>query len=134
MRKGLFGVSLVVAVFAVSMWSEPFDAQAPGAGGQPAARGGRDGGAGEQGGGRAGRAGRGGGGAAQAGPSKPTPRWPDGRVNLSQVPGVKGFWNVMTGSPIAPAGLPGNLTLDQVPFQEWSRALYEFRRQRGGLD
>ena len=26
MRKGLFGVSLVVAVFAVSMWSAPFDA------------------------------------------------------------------------------------------------------------
>lgn len=134
MRKGLFGVSLVVAVFAVSMWSAPFDAQAPAAGAQPGARGGRDGAAGDQGGGRAGRGGRGGRGAAPAGPSKPTPRWPDGRVNLSQVPGVKGFWNVMTGSPIAPAGLPGNLTLDQVPFQDWSRALYEYRRQRGGLD
>jgi hypothetical protein len=55
-------------------------------------------------------------------------------VNLSQVPGVKGFWNVMSGSLIAPAGLPGNLTLDQVPFQDWARALYDYRQRRGGLD
>ena len=51
MRKGLFGVSLVVALFAASMWSAPFDAQAPAAGAQPGARGGRDGAAGDQGGG-----------------------------------------------------------------------------------
>src|SRR5687767_3055875 len=91
---------------------------------------------GDQGGGRGARGGgrgaRGGGQPAAA--SKPTPRWPDGRVNLSQVPGVKGFWNVASGSPIGPGGLPGNLTLDQVPFQEWARALYEYRRTRGGLD
>jgi hypothetical protein len=133
MGNAWFGVSVVVGVLALSISSTPFDAQAPAASTQSGARGGRDGAAGDQGGARAGRAGRGRG-AAAAGPSKPTPRWPDGRVNLSQVPGVKGFWNVMTGSPIAPGGLPTNLTLDQVPFHDWARALYEYRRSRGGLD
>ena len=38
-------------------------------------------------------------GAQPAAPSKPTPHWPDGRVNLSQAPGIKGFWNVMGGNP-----------------------------------
>jgi len=132
MRNAWFGVSVAIGVLALSMTT--FEAQAPAAGAQPAARGGREGAAGDQGGARAGRAGRGGRGAAPAGPSKPTPRWPDGRVNLSQVPGVKGFWNVMTGSPIAPGGLSTNLTLDQIPFQDWARALYEYRRTRGGLD
>ena len=71
-----------------------------------------------------------------AAPSKPTPHWPDGRVNLSQAPGIKGFWNVAGGSPIGTGGtgLPTNLSLEQVPFQDWARALYEYRRSRGGLD
>jgi hypothetical protein len=134
MPNAWFGVSVAVGVVALSISSAPFEAQAPAPSTQSGARGGRDGAAGDQGGARAGRGGRGGRGAAPAGPSKPTPRWPDGRVNLSQVPGVKGFWNVMTGSPIAPGGLPTNLTLEQVPFQEWARALYDYRRSRGGLD
>jgi hypothetical protein len=50
------------------------------------------------------------------------------------VPGIKGFWNVATGSVIAPAGLPGNLTRDQIPFQDWARALFDYRQSRGGLD
>ena len=106
----------------VSVAQEP--ATAPTPAGQPAAgapaegRGAR----GARGGGRGARGGRG---AADATPSKPTPRWPDGRVNLSQAPGIKGFWNVASGSPIGPGGLPGNLTLDQVPFQDWARALYD---------
>src|SRR5687768_15220545 len=133
MRHAWSGVSVTVGVLALSLSSAPLDAQAPAAGSQPGARGGRDGAAGNQGGARAGRAGRGGRGAAPAGPSKPTPRWPDGRVNLSQVPGVKGFWNNMSGSPIG-GSLPGNLTLEQVPFQDWARALYEYRRTRGGLE
>ena len=40
----------------------------------------------------------------------------------------------MTGGLIAPAGLPGNPTLDQIPFQEWARALYAYRQSRNGLD
>src|SRR5438132_8351366 len=113
------------------------EAQVPANGAPAATQGGRgargaDGAAGDQGSGRAPRGGRRGGRAARE--SKPTPRWSDGRVNLSQVPGIKGFWNVGTGSPIGPAGLPGNLTIDQVPFQDWARALFDFRRSRGGLD
>src|SRR6185295_11028297 len=65
-----------------------------------------------------------------AAPSKPTPHWPDGRVNLSQAPGIKGFWNVAGGSPIGKggSGLPTNLTLEEVPFQDGARALYAYRQ------
>ena len=38
------------------------------------------------------------------------------------------------GSPIGSGGLPTNLTVDQIPFQDWARALYEYPRTRGGLD
>ena len=80
---------------------------------------------------------RGGRGAATpAAPSKPTPHWPDGRVNLSQTPDTKGFWNVMGGSPIGAggSGLPTNLSLAEVPFQDWARELYAYRQSRAGLD
>ncbi|HZJ29979.1 MAG TPA: hypothetical protein VFD21_00315 [Vicinamibacterales bacterium] len=135
MRNARFAGGIAAGVLVTAMWMQDFDAQTPATGAAPAARGQgtRGDGAGTQGGARGG-GGRRGRGAAPAGPSKPTPRWPDGRVNLSQAPGVKGFWNVMTGSLIAPGGLPDNLTLDQVPFQDWSRALYEYRQRRGGLD
>jgi hypothetical protein len=116
MQHRWFAVGVVVGVLALSS-SLPSDAQAPRGDGARGARGGR-----------------GGRGAQAATPSKPTPRWPDGRVNLSQAPGIKGFWNVMTGGLIAPAGLPGNPTLDQIPFQDWARALYAYRQSRGGLD
>lgn len=101
---------------------------------EPAARGGRAGQAEGRGGG-GGRGGRGGRGAA-AQPSAPTPRWADGRVNLDAAPGQKGFWNVMQGSVVGLNGsaLPTNLTLDEVPFQDWSRALYQYRQSRNGLD
>ena len=139
MRRSWLPIGVVAGVLLLS-WSLPFsEAQAPAGNGQPAAQGGRGarGGdpAGQEGGrgGRAGRGGRGGRGAAAATTSKPTPRGPDGRVNLGQVPGVKGFWNNASGSPIGGA-LPGNLTLDQVPFQDWARELYAYRRSRGGLD
>jgi hypothetical protein len=80
--------------------------------------------------------GRGGRGATPAPPSAPTPRWPDGRVNLDAAPGQKGFWNVGTGSVFGRTGrsLPTNLLLEEVPFQDWAKAQFEFRRTRGGLD
>ena len=83
-----------------------------------------------------GRGGRGGRAAQPAVPSAPTPLWPDGRVNLDAAPGSKGFWNVMTGSVFGRTGssLPTNLLLEEVPFQDWAKELYEFRRTRGGLD
>ena len=105
---------------------------AGGQAGQDGARGARGG----QAGGRGARGGRGGRGAQPTTPSKPTPHWPDGRVNLSQTPDTKGFWNVASGNPIGKggSGLPTNLELNEVPFQDWARALYDYRRSRGGLD
>jgi hypothetical protein len=103
------------------------------------ARGGGDAAGGARGetpaaGARGGRGGRGA--AANAAPSKPAPRWPDGRINLDAAPGEKGFWNVMTGAVFGRNGsaLPTNLLLDEIPFQDWARELYQFRQQRGGLD
>jgi hypothetical protein len=82
-------------------------------------------------------AGRGGRGAARpAPPSKPTPRLPDGRVNFGAPAGEKGFWNNGVGSPVGRNGssLPTNPLLEDVPFRPWAKALYEYRRLRGGLD
>src|SRR5215475_2786279 len=75
---------------------------------------------GQRGGGRGGR------GAQPKPPSAPTPHWSDGRVNLDAAPGQKGFCNVMQGNVFGRSGtaLPTNLTLDEVPFQDWARALY----------
>ncbi|HXH24900.1 MAG TPA: hypothetical protein VNI78_06600 [Vicinamibacterales bacterium] len=77
---------------------------------------------------------------AAAGPSKPVPRHPDGRVNLGPPPGEKGFWGG-GGSIVATAGRGGrggaaskNLTIDQIPFQPWARALYEVRLKVGDKD
>src|ERR1700688_5033703 len=75
--------------------------------------------------GRGARGARGGRGGQPAPPSAPTPHWSDGRVNLDATPGAKGFWNVMQGNVVGKGGssLPTNLTLDEVPFQDWARAL-----------
>lgn len=71
-------------------------------------------------------------------PSAPTPRWPDGRVNLGPVPGEKGLWEGNAGATLAtnpPGGLDNpnmylasNLKLADVPFQSWARAVYEYRQ------
>jgi hypothetical protein len=61
-----------------------------------------------------GRGGRG----APAGPSKPTPRWPDGHPMIGAVPGEKGIWGACCGS----------LSNAQTPYQPWAKALYDYRR------
>ena len=71
-------------------------------------------GQGQQGRGQGGRGGRG----QPAGPSKPTPRWPDGRPRLGSVPGEKAIWGACCG----------NLSNAQTPFQPWAKALFEYRR------
>jgi len=78
---------------------------------------------------RGGRGGRGGRGAVEKPPSAPTPRFANGTVNLGAAPGMKGFWNVFTGTLIGKTGnnLPTNLALDEVPFQPWAKALYQYR-------
>jgi hypothetical protein len=74
----------------------------------------------------------------QARPSVPTPRWPDGRVNLGTLPGEKGHWIRQGRAQLAsnpesiiaagPGGLSTNLTMDNVPFQPWARELYHYRQ------
>ena len=70
-------------------------------------------------------------------PSKPTPHWPDGHVNLGPAPGEKGVWEGNAGSTLATnergidnplMNLPTNLKVSEVPFQPWARALYEYRQ------
>jgi hypothetical protein len=82
----------------------------------------------------------------QAALAKPTPRWPNGRPRLSSLPGEKGVWQpngrpLMAepeGPPIIPgdnqgrgafAGppYPGKPKESEVPFQDWARALYNWR-------
>jgi hypothetical protein len=65
----------------------------------------------------------------------PTPYFPDGRVNLDGRAGEKGFWNVMRGAAFGTRspGLPTNLELDEIPFQDWARDLYEYRQTEGQL-
>jgi hypothetical protein len=70
-------------------------------------------------------------------PARPTPHWPDGRVNLGPLPGEKGDWEGNAGSTLATnlkgidnprMNLPTNLKIDEVPFQPWARALYDYRQ------
>ena len=72
-------------------------------------------------------------------PSRPAPRHPDGHVSLGPAPGEKGFWG--SGGSILAGGRGGrggaqssNLTVEQVPFQPWARALYEARLKVGDKD
>ncbi len=71
-------------------------------------------------------------------PARPTPRLPDGRVNLGPEPGQKGVWEGNAGSTLATnirrgidnplMNLPTNLKISEVPFQPWARALYDYRQ------
>ena len=83
--------------------------------------------------------GRGGGGGNAAKP-RPTPRWPDGTVNWGAPVGEKGLWNVAGGVFAIPDPAPGvkvdpddalagKPTLSQVPFQPWTRAIYDYRQE-----
>ncbi len=77
----------------------------------------------------------------QAAPALPTPRLPDGTVNLGRVPGEKGMWslpyitnfaNVAVGRPAAnpqrggggPRG--GAASEPWIPFQKWAASLYDY--------
>ncbi|HXI29448.1 MAG TPA: hypothetical protein VNG89_13510, partial [Vicinamibacterales bacterium] len=72
-------------------------------------------------------------------PAKPTPHWPDGRVNLGALPGEKGIWTPAgivqlslnpksVNRANANSHLPDNITLEAVPFQPWARALHASRQ------
>jgi hypothetical protein len=64
----------------------------------------------------------------------PTPRWPDGRVNLGSPPGQPGLWTGNGGRlAVNPNSYEPNATrnapihIDDVPIQEWAKALTNFR-------
>lgn len=59
-------------------------------------------------------------------PSEPTPRWPDGHVNLGSTPEKKGYWEVRPG-------LGGMPRAADVPFQPWAKALYQYRQSQKAL-
>jgi len=56
-------------------------------------------------------------------PTDPTPRWPDGHVNLGSTAEKKGYWEVRPG-------LGGGTRAADVPFQPWARAVYQYRTAR----
>ena len=115
--------SLVIAALSVFSLTLAVLAQAGQGGGQPAGAG-AGAAAPQQGGGGGGRQGGGGGGgrgggAAAAAPPAPAPRWPDGRIRLSAVPGEVGLWFGDFG---------GGRGTGEMPFQAWSRGVFEYRR------
>jgi hypothetical protein len=83
---------------------------------------------------RGGGAGRGGGRGNAAPPARPTPRWPDGTVNWGPPVGETGLWNVAGGTfaradgPVNPNDAP-KPTLSEIPFQPWTRAIYDYRQE-----
>ena len=72
-------------------------------------------------------------------PSRPTPHFADGRVNLGPAPGEHGVWNGNAGATFATnvnrgldnnlVNLPTNLKTTDVPFLPWARAVYNFRQE-----
>ena len=63
---------------------------------------------------------------------EPPPRLSDGTVALGSSPDAKGYWQVRPGAGGGsnPLNIPGpvNPRADDVPFQPWARAVYEFRQ------
>jgi len=59
-------------------------------------------------------------------PPEPTPRWPDGRINLGSTADKKGYWEVRPG-------LGGMPRAADIPMQPWARALSEYRGARPEL-
>lgn len=53
-------------------------------------------------------------------PVLPSPRWPDGRVNLGAAKDAKGYWELRPGFASRPTGT--------VPFQPWAKALFDYRQ------
>jgi len=60
-------------------------------------------------------------------PAEPAPRGADGHVILGSAPGKKGYWEVRPG-------LGGMPRPNNVPFQAWARAVYNYRQSTNGKD
>jgi hypothetical protein len=69
---------------------------------------------------------------------QPAPRWPDGRVNIATVPGQKGHWIRTRRELVVDADttntLPNDRKIEEIPFQPWAKALFEYRRSRDDRD
>jgi hypothetical protein len=72
-------------------------------------------------------------------PARPTPRWPDGTVNLGAPPGEKGNWDgggLLATNPknyeilLGRKGQTGRIHINDVPLQEWARALLDERHAK----
>ena len=75
-------------------------------------------------------------GGAPADPPKPAPRRPDGRINFNFPPGLPGLWSGNGGRlAVNPNSYEPNTTrnapihIDNVPLQDWARALTNFRHR-----
>jgi hypothetical protein len=75
-------------------------------------------------------------GGASTGPLKPAPRRPDGRINFNSPPGQPGLWSGNGGRlAVNPDSYEPNTTrnapihIDNVPLQDWARALTNFRHR-----
>jgi hypothetical protein len=72
-------------------------------------------------------------GLSQAQDTRPAPRRPDGRVSLGAPPGEKGIWGGSGRLAINPRSYEPRTTLnapihiDDVPLQDWARALLDYR-------
>jgi hypothetical protein len=66
-------------------------------------------------------------------PVRPAPRWPDGRVNLNSPPGEGGLWGGSGRLAVNPRSYEPRTTvnapihIDNVPLQDWARALLDYR-------
>jgi hypothetical protein len=71
--------------------------------------------------------------------SRPPPRLADGTINLSGPPGEIGNWEGNAGAVLftndrkgaidnAALYLPSNLSINEIPWQDWSRAVYDERQ------
>lgn len=72
--------------------------------------------------------------AANAEPAKPAPRHADGRINFGPPAGETGFWARRTANLVinpesyeARATQSAQIHIDDVPLQDWARALTNFR-------
>ena len=69
---------------------------------------------------------------------EPAPRWPDGHVNIASVPGQKGHWIRTRRELVVDAHtantLPNDRKIEEIPFQPWAKALFEYRRSKDDRD
>ena len=70
---------------------------------------------------------------------RPVPRWPNGVISFTGPPGEIGNWDGRAGATLfdndregaldnPTYNLPSNISIDEVPFQPWARALYDYRQ------